>query len=119
MSDITNQDLKELILAMDKKFDQRFVEVNLQFAEMDKKIEVGFTELKGEIKRVETELKGEISRVETHLTGEIKRIDQKFDAVDKRLIAEETWSRNVFVALIVTILTAGVKYFFFPSSPIA
>jgi hypothetical protein len=44
------------------------------------------------------------------LTGEIKRIEQKFDAVDKRLASEETLSHNVFVALIVTILGAGVKY---------
>jgi hypothetical protein len=87
MSDITNQELKELILSLDKK------------------MEVGFTELKGEIKRVETELK-----------GEIKRIDQKFDGVDKRLIAEESLTRSVFIGLFLAVITAGVKYFFFPSS---
>jgi hypothetical protein len=44
MSDITNQDLKELILA--------------KFNELDKKVEVGFAELKGEIKRIDEKLIG-------------------------------------------------------------
>jgi hypothetical protein len=108
MSDITNQDikdLKDLILALDRKFDQRFAEVNLQFAEMDKKNELRFAEMDKKMEVGFTELK-----------GEIKRIDQKFDGVDKRLIAEEGLSRNVFVALVVAVLGAGVKYFLFPSS---
>jgi hypothetical protein len=50
MSDITNQDLKDLILALDKKNE-------LRFAEMDKKMEVGFTEMRGEINQVKAEIK--------------------------------------------------------------
>jgi hypothetical protein len=51
MNEITNQDLKDLILALDKKNELRFVE-------MGKKMEVGFAELKGEIKRVVEKLIG-------------------------------------------------------------
>jgi len=113
MSEITNQDLKELILAMDKKFDQRFAEVNLQFADMDKKMEVGFAEIKGEIKRVETELK----RVEEKLIAKIDGVDgkltEKMSGLDKRLGNEEIINRSVLLGFFATALTSATKFFFF------
>jgi len=99
MSDITNQDLKDLILALDKK------------------MEVGFTELKGEISRVEIQLTGEIKRVETELKGEIKRVEDKLTekavGIDKRLGNEELVSRGAFISIFVAGITSFTKYFFF------
>jgi len=113
MSEIANQDLKDLkdlILGLDRKFDQRFAEMDkkneLRFAEMDKKMEVGFTEVKGEIKRVGTELKGEIKKVEGTLT-------EKATGIDKRLGNEELVSRGAFISIFVAGVTSFTKYFFF------
>jgi len=95
MSDITNQDLKELILVMDKKFDQRF-------ADMDKRMEVGFAEIRGEIKRVEITLKAIIECVNEKLIG-----------IDKRLSNQEFIILGGIVTIFSGVVTIFVKQTFF------
>ncbi len=73
MADISNEDLKNLILS--------------KFTELDKKIDVGFAELRGEI----TELRGEIKALDIKFTLEIRNLDQKFtaaiEAIDQKFTA--------------------------------
>lgn len=104
MGEPSSQEIKELILALDKKID------------------VGFAALSGEIKRVEEKLGGEIKRVEEKLGGEIKRlegelnrIEEKINGIDKRLANEEFISRSAFTAVVVSVMAGLVKYLFFSS----
>jgi len=105
MSDPNNADLRDLILALDRKMDA-----------LDKKVDMRFAELTGEIKRVEEKLMGEIKRVEEKLTGEIKRVEEKVNGIDKRLTNEEFISRSAFTAVIVGAMAGLVKYLFFSSN---
>jgi hypothetical protein len=99
MSEPTNQELKDLILSLDKKSET-------QLLQLDKKIDVQFAELKGEIKRVEEKL-----------TGEIKCVDERLNGIEKRLGNEEFISRSAFTALIASVMAGLTKYLFFSSSP--
>jgi len=132
MSEPTNQDLKELILSLDKKME-------LSLSDLNRKIDVGLTqvrveiaevrteiaEVRGEIKRVEEKLTGEITRVDEKLTGEIKRLDTeiksvevnlsaKLDGLGKRVENQEFVSRGATVALVGGLVTGMVKLLFFP-----
>jgi hypothetical protein len=60
MTEPSNQELKELLLSLEK------VVLGL-----DKKIEVGLAEVRGERRRVEGRLESQIQRVESRLEGEI------------------------------------------------
>ena len=102
MSEPTNQDLKELILSLEK-----------QILGLDKKIDTNFLELKAEIQRVEDSLGSEIKLAEEKLGGEIKRIGARLDGIDKRLGNEEFVSRSAFVAIVVAMLGGLTKYLFF------
>ena len=99
MSEPTNQELKELILNLDK--DMR----------------VGFESVRGEIKRVEEKLEGGIKEVK----GEIKRVEEKLEAkidgLDKRVSNEEVISRTAFIAVVGGVAAGLVKLFFFPGNP--
>ncbi|PLS67851.1 MAG: hypothetical protein CV045_11215 [Cyanobacteria bacterium M5B4] len=104
MADITNEELKNLILS--------------KFAELDKKMEVGFTELRGEIRNVHTELKGDIQALRNELKGdikevkgEIKTIEAKLDGFDKRISYQEFASKGVFVTVLGGILLALARFF--------
>ena len=117
MSEPTNQEIKDLILSLDKRIDN-----------LDRKFEIKFIELKSEIIRVEEKLSGEIIRVEEKLSGEIKRVEEKLsgdikrveekleakiDGLDKRLSNEEFISRSAFTALVIASLTGLIKFLFF------
>jgi len=84
MSEPTNQEIKELLLAFEKK-------VELSLSDMNRRMEVGFAELRGEIKRVE----------------------EKVDGVAKRLDNQEFISRGAIVTFLGAILAAVTKYIFF------
>jgi phage host-nuclease inhibitor protein Gam len=136
MSEPTNQDLKELLLAFEKKVDLSLSDMNRRmevgFAELNRKIDVGLAEVRteiaevrGEIKRVEEKLTGEITRVDEKLTGEIKRLDTeiksveanlsaKLDGLGKRVENQEFVSRGATVALVGGLVTGMVKLLFFP-----
>lgn len=112
MADPTLQELKELILNLDKKMDTGFLRVEGEF----KRVEGEFKRIEGEIKRVEESLKGEIIRVEESLKGEIKRVEEKVNGIDKRISNEETISRTAFAGLIIAALAGLIKYLFFPQA---
>ena len=85
MSEANFQELKELML------------------DLNKRVELGFSEVRAEIKLVEERLTGKINQVEERLMG-----------IDKRLANEELVSRGVFIALVGGVVTGLTKFFFFP-----
>ena len=95
MTDPSNQDLKDLILNLDKKFEKRI-------DSLEKEMAVQFTELKGEVKCVEAKIDG----VE-------KKLDARLDGLEKRLNNEELISRGVLGALLISVATGLVKLLFF------
>lgn len=86
MSEPTLQELKELILNLDKKID------------------TGFTKLESELKRVEVQIK-----------GAEEKLSAKIDGLNKRLGNEETLIRTAFAALVLGALAGLMKYLFFPN----
>jgi VIT1/CCC1 family predicted Fe2+/Mn2+ transporter len=96
MSEANFQELKELIL------------------DLNKKMELGFSEVRAEIKLVEERLTGKINQVEEKLTGRINQVEEKLMGIDKRLANEELVSRGVFIALVGGVVTGLTKFFFFP-----
>jgi hypothetical protein len=104
MSEPTTQELKDLILGLEKLF-----------ISLDKKMDIQFIELKSDIRSVEDRLSGEIRSVEDRLTGEIKRLEEKVGGIDKRLGNEEFISRGAITAVFVSVAAGVIKYLF--SSP--
>jgi hypothetical protein len=102
MSDSNFQELKELILSLDKR------------------MEIGFSEVRSEIKLVEERLTGRINQVEEKLTGRINQVEEKLTGrinqleSIKQLANEELVSRGVFIALVGGVVTGLTKFFFFP-----
>ncbi len=92
MSESNFQELKELIL------------------DLNKRMELGFSEVRAEIK----EVRAEIKLVEERLTGRINQVEEKLMGIDKRLANEELVSRGVFIALVGGAVTGLTKFFFFP-----
>ncbi len=126
MADTTNEDLKNLILSLDKKFDARFVELDKKIDHLDKKMEVGFAQvdvkfadIRGELKEVHreisevrTELKGEIQKVYVELKGEIKTVEAKLDGFDKRISYQEFISKGIVVTVFGGILVTIARFIF-------
>jgi hypothetical protein len=120
MSEPTNQDIqdiKDLILAMDAKFEKKFDALDAKFEKkfdaLDAKFEKKFDALDKKIDTKFLELKVEITKVEERLGGEIKRVDARLDGIDKRLGTEEFISRSALVALVAGALTGLVKFLFY------
>ncbi len=93
MSEPTTQELKDLILGLEKLF-----------ISLDKKMDIQFIELKSDIRSVED-----------RLSGEIKRLEEKIGGIDKRLGNEEFISRGAITAVFVSVAAGVIKYLF--SSP--
>ncbi len=126
MSDPTFQDLKELIIGLDKK-NQELKELILGLDRtimgLDRKIDIQFIELKSDIKSVEERLGGEIrlveerlgseiKLVEERLGGEIKEVKEKLNGIDKRIGNEEFISRGALTAVFVSVAAGVIKYLF-------
>ncbi|MEM9215857.1 MAG: Bdr protein [Cyanobacteria bacterium P01_F01_bin.150] len=105
MSEPTNQDLKDLILAMDKRIMEMDQRIELRFASIERSMEVQFTELKGDIQRLDTKIDGVQAKLDTRLDG-----------LEKRLSNEEIISRSVVGALLISVTTGLVKLLFFSNS---
>jgi VIT1/CCC1 family predicted Fe2+/Mn2+ transporter len=103
MSDSNFQELKELILGMNKRMELGFFEVRAEFKQV-----------RAEIQLVEERLTGRINQVEEKLTGRINQVEEKLIGIDKRLANEELVSRGVFIALVGGVVTGLTKFFFFP-----
>jgi hypothetical protein len=108
MSD-PNQEIKDLILALDKKLDG-----------FDRKFEAQIADLKSEIRLVKTELHGEIAlaraetqQAKTEVEGKIAELSGKMDGYGKRLDQQEFVSRGAVVALVVGVTSGFIKYLFF------
>ncbi len=119
--------LRDLILALDKKIDALDKKIDVQNAEIKQvkteltgEIKQVKTELTGEIKQVKIELAGEISQVRTELKGEIalagaetKRLEEKIEGFGKRIDQQEFINRGAILALIAGVATGFIKYLFF------
>jgi len=103
MSESNFQELKELILDLNKRMELGFSEVRSEIKEV-----------RAEIKLVEERLTGKINQVEEKLTGRINQVEEKLTGMDKRLANEELVSRGVFIALVGGVVTGLTKFFFFP-----
>jgi cobalamin biosynthesis protein CobT len=125
MSEPTNQEIKELLLAFEKKVDLSLSDMNrlmeVGFAELNRKIDVGLSEVRGEITRVEEKLTGEIKRLDTEIKVvqvEVKSVEAnlsaKLDGLGKRVENQEFVSRGATVALVGGLVTGMVKLLFFP-----
>jgi hypothetical protein len=82
--------------------DSNFQELKELMLDMNKRMELGFSEVRAEIKLVEE-----------RLTGRINQVEEKLIGIDKRLANEELVSRGVFIALVGGVVTGLTKFFFF------
>ncbi len=111
MSEPTNQELKDLILGLDKKID-------LQFIELKSDIRSFGDRLSGEIRSVEDRLSGVIRSVEDRLSGDIKRFEKRVSGIDKRVGNEEFISRGAVTAVFVSVAAGVIKYLFSSPTPL-
>jgi hypothetical protein len=100
MSEPTNQELKDLILGLDKKIDLQFIE------------------LKSDIRSFGDRLSGEIRSVGDRLSGDIKRLEERVGGIDKRLGNEEFISRGAVTAVFVSVAAGVIKYLFSSPTPL-
>ncbi|GAB4218016.1 MAG: hypothetical protein OHK0012_24950 [Synechococcales cyanobacterium] len=100
MSEPTNQDLKELILSLDKKME-------LSLSELNRKIDVGLAEVRVEI----AEVRGEIKRLETEIRSVETNLSAKLDGLGKRVENQEFVSRGATLALVGGLVTGMVLFF--------
>ena len=126
MADPTTQELKELILnlervilGLDRKIDIQFVELKSDIKSVEDRLggEIKRVEerLSADIKSVEDRLSADIKSVEDRLGGEIKRVEEKVSGIDKRIGNEEFISRGALTAVFVSVSAGVIKYLF--SSP--
>ncbi|MFS8969579.1 hypothetical protein [Synechococcus sp. 'PEA 65AY6A-5F PE A'] len=123
MSD-PNQEIKDLILALDKKLEG-----------IDRKLEIQVTEIKSEIRLVKTDLEAKIDLTRNDLESKIQgarneleakidlsrsslevkiaELSGKMDGYSKRLDQQEFISRGAIVALVVGVASGFIKYLFF------
>ena len=123
MSD-PNQEIKDLILALDKKLDIQIAdlksEIRLVKTELHAEISLTRSELGAEISLTRSELQGEISsaraetrQAKTEVEGKIAELSGKMDGYGKRLDQQEFVSRGAVVALVVGVTSGFIKYLFF------
>ncbi len=121
MSESNFQELKELILDLNKRMELGFSEVGSEFNQVRAEIKEVRAEIKlveerltGKIQQVEEKLTGRINQVDEKLTGKIHQVEEKLTGMDKRIANEELVSRGVFIALVGGAVTGLTKFFFFP-----
>ncbi|GAB4217998.1 MAG: hypothetical protein OHK0012_24850 [Synechococcales cyanobacterium] len=103
MADPTNQDLKDMILSLEKLILNLDKKIDLGLTELNRKIDVGLAEVRVEIAEVR---------------GEVKRLEEKVDGLGKRLDNQEFINRGAILTLVGAVTTGLVKYLFFPDRPI-
>ncbi|MCS6959323.1 MAG: hypothetical protein RMK91_04670 [Pseudanabaenaceae cyanobacterium SKYGB_i_bin29] len=116
MAEITNEQLKDLILGkfaeLDKKMEVGFAELRGEIKEVRVQVDAVRAELKGEIQAVRNELKGEIQAARNELKGDIKTIEAKLDGFDKRISNQEFITRSIFATVLGGILLALGRFLF-------
>jgi len=103
MPEPTNQDLKDLILSLDKKME-------ISLSELNRKLDVGLAEVRVEI----AEVRGDIKRLETEIKSVETNLSFKLDGLSKRVENQEFVSRGATLALVGGLVTGMVKLLFFP-----
>ncbi len=96
------QELKDLIVALDKK-------VDIQASEIKGEINL----VRAEVLQAKTELSGKIDQMKTELNGQIERVGEKLEGVSKRVDQQEILSRTAFAGLLVAVTSGFIKYLFF------
>ncbi len=114
MNDPNFQELKDLILDLNRRMETGFSEFRAEFKEVRAEIKLVEERLTGRINQVEEKLTGRINHIEEKLTGRINQLDEKLTGIDKRVANEELVSRGVFIALVGGVVTGLTKFFFFP-----
>ncbi len=112
MSD-PNQEIKDLILVLDKKLEGFDRKLEIQIADLKSEIRLVKTELHAEINLARTELESKIDLSRTELEVKIAEIGGKMDGYGKRLEQQEFVSRGAVVALVVGVTSGFIKYLFF------
>ncbi len=119
MSD-PNQEIKDLILALDKNLDGFDRKFEAQIADLKSEIRLVKTELHGEISLTRSELRAEIStaraetqQAKTEVEGKIAELSGKMDGYGKRLEQQEFVSQGAVLALVVGVTSGFIKYLFF------
>jgi len=111
------QELKNLIQALNSKIDVKLGEldkkIDVRFGELDKKIDVRFAELDKKIDVKFAELDKKIDVKFAEVNGELKVINERIDGVKERLANEEVLTRTVFAGIILAVIGAVFKLFFF------
>ncbi|WP_013322612.1 hypothetical protein [Gloeothece verrucosa] len=106
MSEQDIKEIKEILLALDKKVDG-----------LDKKIETGLTEVRGEIKRLDEKIDSRFSQLDQKIDLRFAQLEEKMNGLDKRLGNEEVISRTAFATILAGALAGLIKYLFFSNNP--
>ncbi len=114
MNDSNFQELKDLILDLNRRMELGFSEVRAEMKLVEERLTGRINQVEGKINQVEERLTGRINQVEEKLTGRINQLEEKLTGIDKRLANEELVSRGVFIALVGGVVTGLTKFFFFP-----
>lgn len=112
MTEPTNQDIKTLLLEMDKRMMQMEKGIDTRFTDLEKCMDKRFNAMEVQF----AEIKGEINCVETKIDGVQAKLDARLDGLEKRLSNEEIISRSVVGALLISVTTGLVKLLFFSNS---
>jgi hypothetical protein len=120
MTEVTTQEIKDLILTkfseLDKKIDLGLLtldnKIDLRAAELDKKLDQRAAELDNKVDLGLAHVATEVARLER----KIGALDTKVDSIDRRIGNEEIVSRSLFIAVIGGLVAGLVKFLFFPAS---
>lgn len=120
MTEVTTQEIKDLILTkfseLDKKIDLGLLtldnKIDQRAAELDKKLDQRAGELDNKVDLGLAHVATEVARLE----GKIGALDTKVDSIDRRIGNEEIVSRSLFIAVIGGLVAGLVKFLFFPAS---
>ncbi|MCF2972532.1 hypothetical protein L1047_15155 [Synechococcus sp. Nb3U1] len=109
MSD-PNQEIKDLLLALDKKLDGFDRKFETQITELKIEIRLVKTELHAKIDLTRNELESKIDLAQSGLEGKIAELSGKMDGYGKRLDQQKFISRGAIVALVVGVAPGFIKY---------
>ena len=112
MSD-PNQEIKDLILALDKKLEGIDRKLEIQVTEIKSEIRLVKTDLEAKIDLTRNELEAKIDLSRSSLEVKIAELSGKMDGYSKRLDQQEFISRGAIVALVVGVASGFIKYLFF------
>ncbi len=108
-----DQEIKDLILALDRKLDGFDRKFETQIADLKNDVRLVKTELEAKIDLSRSELEAKIDLSRTELEVKIAELSGKMDGYGKRLDQQEFVSRGAVLALVVGVTSGFIKYLFF------